>query len=177
MCIRDRSVTFAAAVTSNSGIGVPTGTVTLTSGTMKLAKVSLSSGVASYTTATLTAGTKSITAVYSGDSNFATSTSSALSQIINKATTTTALSSSLNPSTFGQSVTFTATVSPQYSGTPTGSVTFKLGTTKLATVTMSGGAAMYTTSTLPSGSDTIMATYSGSGNFTKSSASIVQTVN
>jgi len=171
-----QSVTFTATVTPSSGGGVPTGTVTLKSGATKLATVTMSGGVANYTTATLTAGTKSITAIYNGDSTHATSTSTALSQVINNATTTTALSSSPNPSTFGQSVTFTATVSPQYSGTPTGSVTFKLGTTKLATVTMSGGAASFSTSTLPRGSDKITATYNGSGSFTNSSGSIVQTV-
>lgn len=170
-------VTFTATVVPNSGTGVPTGTVTFKYGSSTLAKVSLSSGMATYTTATLTAGTKSITAVYSGDLTYAASTSAALSQVINKATTTTALTSSLNPSTSGQAVTFTATVSPQYSGTPTGSVTFRLGTTVLATVTLSGGSASYTSSTLPTGADTISATYSGSGNFTSSSASLAQTVN
>jgi len=170
-----QSVTFTATVSPHYS-GAPTGSVTFKQGTMKLAMVTLSGGVANYTTATLAAGTKSITAIYNGDTNFTASTSAALSQVINKATTTTALSSSPNPSTFGRSVRFTATVSPQYSGTPTGSVTFKRGTTKLATVTMSGGVATFATSTLPRGSDTITAIYNGSGNFTKSSGSIVQTV-
>ena len=172
-----QSITFTATVTPNSGTGVPTGTATFESGTTTLAKLSLNNGVATYTTATLTVGTKSITAVYSGDTTYATSTSAVLSQLINKATTTTALTSSLNPSTSGQSVTFTATVSPEYSGTPAGSVTFKLGSTRLATVTMSGGAASYTTSTLPTGSDAINATYGGSANFATTSASITQIVN
>jgi len=52
--------------------------------------------------------------VYSGDSNFFGSTSKAVSQVVSKATT--ALASSLNPSNFGQSVTFTASVAPQFSG-------------------------------------------------------------
>ena len=53
---------------------------------------------------------QSITAVYSGDSNFTTSTSSALSQTVNQDSTTTSVASATNPSVYGQSVTFTATV-------------------------------------------------------------------
>jgi len=172
-----QSVTFTATVAPTSGTGVPTGSVTFKSGTTTLAKVTLVSGAASYSTTALTVGMKSITEVYSGDSTYTTSTSAALSQVINKATTTTTLTSSQNPSTSGQLVTFTATASPQYSGTPTGSVTFKLGTTPLATVTMSNGVATYTTSTLPSGSDTIQATYNGSSQFSSSTNSLVQMVN
>jgi hypothetical protein len=172
-----QSVMFTATVTPNSGTGVPTGSVTFKSGTTTLAKVSLTSGTATYSTAVLTVGTKSITALYSGDATYATSTSAVLSQVISKATTTTLLTSSPNPSTSGQSVTFTATVTPQYSGTPTGTVTFKLGTTTLKTVTMSGGVASYSTSTLPTGSDTINAIYNGSASFNGSSNSITQTVN
>jgi hypothetical protein len=45
--------------------------------------VTLSSGVATFSTSSLAVGTQSITAVYSGDTNFTTSTSSALSQVVN----------------------------------------------------------------------------------------------
>jgi hypothetical protein len=138
---------------------------------------SLSGGSASFTTATLKVGTTAVTAVYGGDSNFAGSKSKALSQVVNKATTTTTLTSSLNPSKLGQSVTFTATVTPQFSGTPTGTVTFYDGTTLLKTVSLSGEAAKFTTSTLTSGVHTIAATYNGSTSFTGSSASLTQTVN
>jgi Bacterial Ig-like domain (group 3) len=70
----------------------------------------LSGGSAGFTTSTLNAGTNSVTAVYGGDSNFVGSKSKALSQVVNKATTTTTWVSSLNPSKVGQSVTFTASV-------------------------------------------------------------------
>ncbi len=52
----------------------------------------------------------SITAVYGGDTNFTTSTSSALTQTVDQDGTSSAVSSSVDPSVFGQSVTFTATV-------------------------------------------------------------------
>src|SRR5437870_12403189 len=72
----------------------------------------LSTGVsgttASMSTYSLAVGTHSITASYAGDANFNSSTSSILSQLVNKADTTTALTSSVNPSKFGQSVSLTA---------------------------------------------------------------------
>jgi hypothetical protein len=137
----------------------------------------LSGGSASFSTSTLTAGAHSITAVYGGDSNFAPSTSKAVSQVVNKATTTTTLASSQNPSNFGQSVTFTASVTPQFSGTVKGSVTFYDGATALKTVGLSGGVAKFATSALTLGAHTITATYNGSASFTGSSASLTQTVN
>ena len=128
-------------------------------------------------TTTLTVGTNLIQAVYGGDPNFAGSKSKAVSQVVNKANTATTLASSQNPSNVGQSVTFTATVTPQFTGTVTGSVTFYDGTTALKTVSLSGGVAKFTTSTLTSGSHSITATYNGNASFTGSSASLTQTVN
>ena len=122
-------------------------------------------------------GTDYIKAVYGGDSNCAASTSKAVNQVVSKATTTTTLASSLNPSNFGQSVTFMASVTPQFGGTVKGTVTFYDGTTILKTVALSGGVAKFTTSTLALGSHSITATYKGSANFTGSSASLTQTVN
>jgi hypothetical protein len=118
-----------------------------------------------------------VTAAYGGDSNFGGSTSKAVKQVVDKATTTTTLASSLNPSNVGQSVTFTASVSPQFSGTVTGTVTFYDGTTTLETKSLSGGKAKYTTAKLTAGVHTIKATYNGSTDFTGSSASLTQTVN
>jgi hypothetical protein len=92
------------------------------------------------------------------------------------ASTTTSVASSLNPSTFGQSVTFTATITT--SGTPTGTVTFKDGATTLGTGTVSGGAATYTTSALTAGPHTITAVYGGdSGHGTSTSSVLAQVVN
>jgi hypothetical protein len=78
-------------------------------------------------------------------------------------TTTTTLTSSANPDVLGQSVTFTATVAPVSpgSGTPTGTVQFKDGTTVLATVPLTNGVATYSTSTLGQGAHSITAVYSG----------------
>jgi hypothetical protein len=91
--------------------------------------------------------------------------------------TSTSLTSSLNPSTSGQSVTFTATVSSG-SGTPTGTVTFKDGATTLGTVGLSNGQAPFPTSTLSAGSHSITATYNGSSTYSGSTSAVfMQTVN
>jgi hypothetical protein len=97
---------------------------------------------------------------------------------VNQANTTTTLVSSLNPSDYKQAVTFTATVSPQFSGTVAGTVAFYDGATLLKTVTLSGDKAKFTTSKLTSGTHSITATYNGSTDFTgSSSAPLTQTVN
>ena len=104
-----------------------------------------------------------------------------LSQVVNKAATTTTLTSSLNPSVVGQAVTFTATVSitDPVPGPPTGTVTFKDGTTTLGTGTLdASGVATFTTSTLAAGRHSIKATYNGDASFkTSTSAVLTQTVN
>jgi hypothetical protein len=93
--------------------------------------------------------------------------------------TTTALSSSANPSVFGQAVTFTATVTPASgSGTPTGTVTFMDGSATLGTGSLSGGQASLTTSFFVLGARSITALYSGDLHFLPSTSStLTQTVN
>jgi hypothetical protein len=171
-----QSVTFTATVTGTGG--TPTGTVTFKDGSTTLGTGTLSGGTTTFSTAALAVGSHSITAVYGGDSTFLGSTSSALSDKVNKASSTTTLASSLNPSEPRQSVTFTATVAAKApgAGTPTGSVTFKDGSTTLATVALSNGAASFTTSALAAGNHPITASYAGNGNFNGSSGSLTQTV-
>lgn len=175
-------VTFTATVTpAAGGMGTPTGTVTFMDGNTVLGTGTLNaSGVASFTTTTLSAGGHAITAVYNGDSSFARSSSAAVSQTVNRASTATALTSSLNPSMAGQAVTFTAFVSPTApgAGTPTGTVTFMDGATVLATSPLTAGRATFQTTTLSVASHQITAVYSGDSNFTGStSVALTQTVN
>jgi Bacterial Ig-like domain (group 3)/Beta-propeller repeat len=175
--IYGQAVTFTATVTSYVGAPSDGETVTFMKSTKVLGTGTLSGGSASFTTSTLLAGTNYVKAVYGGDSNLLGSTSKPVDQVVNKAATTTTLTSSQNPSNFGQSVTFTASVTPQFGGAVTGTVTFYDGSTALKTVGLSGGVAKFTTSTLTSGAHNITATYNGSGNFDGSSASLTQTVN
>jgi len=165
------TVKFTATITPSGA----SGTMTFKDGTTTLGTGTLSSGKATYSTSTLAVGSHSITAVYGGDSNYNGSTSSALSQTVNKANSTTTVASSKNPSTFGSSVTFTATVTPS---TATGTVTFKDGSTTLGTGTLSGGKATYSTLMLAAGSHSITAAYGGNSNYNSSTSStLTQTVN
>jgi hypothetical protein len=91
--------------------------------------------------------------------------------------TTTTLATSLNPSLRGQSLTFTATVTPTGSGTPTGTVTFADGGVAIGSATLAGGGATFTTSTLAAGMHSITAIYGGDTNFAGSTSSALsQTV-
>ena len=132
----------------------------------------------------LPVGGHTITAVYSGDMNFSTSTG-LLTQTVNLASTTAVVSSAVNPSVFGQSVTFTATISVQSpgAGTPSGTVQFQVDGSNVGSpvsVTSSGGqtTASFSTAALSVAAHTISTAYSGDASFAPStSAPIAQTVN
>ncbi len=171
-------VTLTASVSSTAGAPPNGENVTFMSGATSQGTAPLSSGVASLTsTELMTATADSITAVYAGDANFAGSTSTAVSQVVDKASSTTTLTSSLNPSTAGQSVTLTATVSGQFGGIATGSVAFSYGSgTSLGSATLSGGTASLATTALPTGTDSVVAVYNGDSNFAGSTSNTVSQV-
>jgi uncharacterized protein YgiM (DUF1202 family) len=118
----------------------------------------------------LSVGSHSLTVVYGGDVNYQTSTSNAVTQTVNKASTTTTLTSSANPSTYGANTTFTATVSP--SGA-TGTMTFKDDGTTIGTAMIGQGSGSYATSALSVGSHSITALYGGDGDYTGSTSAAV----
>ncbi len=166
-----QSVTFSASVTP----GTVTGTIQFLDGSTVLGAAAVSGGAATLSLSSLSVGPHSITAVYSGDANDATSTSAVLSQTVNKLVSNMALTSSANPSTYGQSGGFTAAVSPV---TATGTVQFLDGSTVLGAVTISGGVATLSFSTLSAGAHSITAVYSGdTSDATSISAVLTQTVN
>ncbi|QBB69027.1 Ig-like domain repeat protein [Pseudolysobacter antarcticus] len=172
----NQNVMFTATVSATApATGVPTGTVTFKDDTTTLCNVvALSAGIATCASSTLSTATHSITAVYSGDTNDLTSTSTVLLQVVNKAISTTTLVSYLNPSTFGQSVTFGVNVTGQ---SPTGTATFKDGTTTLCSaVALNSGLAICASSTLSVGTHTINATYSGDANNAASNATALSQV-
>jgi len=171
-----QSVTFSATV-SPKGAGTPTGSVTFRDGSRILGRSPLNGGTAKFSTAALAVGRHCITAAYSGDTNFAASKSPALHQLVNRATTTTMLVSSVNPPTVGSSVTFTVTVGPQYGGTPTGTVTFKNGATIMGKVQLRGGRAIFKKVFTSAGTKSITASYNGNANFAPSSAGLTEAFN
>ena len=135
--ISGESVTFTARVTASSG-PTPTGTVTFKHGGMVIGTGTLSGGIATLAYSALTVGAHSMTASYSGSSTDRSSVSPVLTQTV-LPTTTTTVASSVNPSTSGESVTFTARVTASSGPTPTGTVTFRHGGIFIGTGTLSGG--------------------------------------
>ena len=186
-----QSVTLTGTVTVQNDAFIPTGVVNFYDGGSFIgdARINASSGVATFTTSTLPAGTDDLTAIYPGGGNAGgspdgaltghPSTSDTVKEVINPAATTTGLTSSVNPSTVGQSVTFTATVANGSANVPTGTVTFLNGTTTLGTGTLnSSGVATFATSALPAGTDEITASYGGDANNNASvSSALAQVVN
>jgi hypothetical protein len=184
-----QTVTFTATISVTApGAGTPTGNVTFRDNGVNIggcASQTVAANVATCTLTTLAVGTHPITATYNGDASFnASSVSNIISQLVNKADVTVALSSGPNPSVFGQLVTFTATLSVTAPGvgTPTGNVTFRDNGVNIATCssqTVTAGTATCSLSVLAVGTHPVTATYNGDGNFNASSTSniINQVVN
>jgi len=170
--------TFGASVTLTATLNpsVPNGeTVTYLDGTTSIGTAKTSGGKAALATAALAQGGHSITSSYPGDANYQASTSSVLTQTVNLGVTTTKLTSSPTASTYGSSVTFTATISPSVPGGEV--VTFYDGSTSIGTGTTAGGKATLTSAALAVGSHSITSSYPGDANFAGStSAVLTQTV-
>ena len=169
----NQSITLTANVSGHPGTA--TGNITFMEGsTIIAANVTMSSGRATFTTSSFTVATHAITAVYNGDANFNSSTSSTLNQTVNKANTTISVNTSSNSSIHGHLITFTANVT---GAGASGTVAFMDGAAALGNATLSAGTAMFNISTLPVGNHSITAVYSGDGNFSDStSAALTQTV-
>ncbi len=169
-----QAVTFTAVVSSTLGAPPNGETVTFLQGKNTIGTGNLKNGAATFTISTLTTGgADNIKATYPGDANFASSTSSAVAQVVNEAPTTTTVISSQNPINVGQSVTLTANIVPEYGGVVTGNVSFFSGSTRLGTISVSGNAASLTTTSLASGNDSLTATYKGSNTFLTSTSGAV----
>ncbi|MFZ3218000.1 MAG: Ig-like domain repeat protein [Candidatus Acidiferrales bacterium] len=180
------SVTFAAVVTPNQTVSPgPTGTVTFASNGVTIGTaVPLSNGQAQVTTSSLPGGNLTITAQYSGDTDYNGSAASLQENVQLLATTTTV--STTNPAiSQGTSVTLTAQVAPVHSGGPTltgnvqffSAITAEGGDNPLsAGVTLVNGQAQLTTSTIPAGTQLIFALYYGDANYASSTASVAEQV-
>ena len=190
-----QAVTFTAVVSGSAG--VPSGSVVFRAGSTTISgcdAVSLASGRATCSTTGLAVGTHSITATYGGDTAHNGATSAVLTQTVNqpapppppppppppeKVASSVSLATSLNPSTSGQAVTFTAVVSGS-AGVATGTVVFRAGSTVISgcsAVSLSSGRASCSTSSLAIGSHTITAAYGGDTVYNPgTSGAITQTV-
>jgi YVTN family beta-propeller protein len=188
--VAGQAVTFTAVFGGTgfppAGAPAPTGSVTFMDGSNPLgAPVSLpTSGQIAFTTSTLSAGPHTITAQYSGDGNYAGSSSNSVTQNVNQTATLLSLTSSANPSVVGQALTFTSALSgtssvPPGVPAPTGTVTFTVdGAVFGSPVSLSGELAAISITSLVAGSHTVSAQYSGDSDYAASSSNVVtQTVN
>jgi large repetitive protein len=156
------------------GAGTPTGVVTVTDGSqLCTANLPVTTCVIAFTSI----GAKTLTAQYSGDSNFNSASSSGAAHTVNKAGTTTGISSiAPNPALFGQSTAITTSVivNAPGVGTPTGVITITDGTVS-CTATLPTTSCSLIFNVL--GTHTITATYSGDANFNTSNGTSPLTVN
>src|SRR5258707_11154055 len=162
-------VTFTATVTPSAA----TGSVQFLDDATVIGTVAVASGIAAFSTSSLTQGSHSITVSYSGDSSYQGATSTAVAQTV-KGTSSVIVASSANPSVTGQAVTFTATVTPSAAS---GNVQFLDGATVIGTVAVASGVAAFSTSSLTQGSHSINASYSGDSSYQgATSTAVAQTV-
>jgi len=145
--------------------------ITVTTGAKLFGRALARNGAVTLDTNTITQACTTSTTTTTTASTTTTTTAST--------TTTTKVTSSTNPSTAGQPVTFTATVTAANASTPTGSVEFFDNGASLGTVALdSAGHATLTSSALGSGNHSITAVYSGASRFSSStSAALTQTIN
>ena len=175
---------FGSAVTMTASVsatdGPVTGTVVFSDGGKQIASADLAKGSATAQVSDLSVSQHPITATYKGNENTQGSTSATVIQTVTKdeVGTSTTLSSSNNPSTSGQSVTFRAKVNPvSGTGVPTGKVNFLDGGALLGSADLDSGTASFTTSRLSDGTHAIVGMYLGDSNFSLSNSSVLtQTV-
>jgi hypothetical protein len=151
---------FSVGATASSGLAVSfgaTGNCTISGATVHITG----------------AGSCTITASQAGDTNYNAASGVSQSFNIAKAASATAVSSSLSPADFGQSVTLTVSVSSA-AGTPGGTAQLKDNGTNLGTLVSLNAAGVGTLSTsgLTPGTHTITADYSGNANFLTSSGTL-----
>jgi YVTN family beta-propeller protein len=173
-----QQVTFTATVNFISALPTPGpaqgATITFKEvGTILAGPISLISGSqASFNTSTLPIGSHTITAEYSGNANFQPSTGS-VTQVVNKTPTSTILTSSKNPLTFGEAVSLTATATSAF-GTPSGFVQLFDGPVLVGVQQLDGtGSTIFSftciagncSSTLSAGFHSITAVYNGDSSY------------
>jgi hypothetical protein len=169
-----QAVTFSAKVKSRYGTIPDGGSVAFYDGVKMLGLETLTGGTATYTTSSLSGNAHILWAVYTGDKVFTISRGSK-QQVVEPLPTTTALVSSANPSSLGQAVTFTATVTSA-GPTPTGRVWFKDGTTSMGAATLNRGVGKLTKSKLTVGKHPITAHYLGDAASGKSTSPVLDQV-
>jgi hypothetical protein len=178
-----QSLSFTATVTDTGGGTItPNGTVTFRNastnevlGIVALTATGAGQAQATLITSALSVGTHDITATYNGSLDFAIGIPSPpASQTIVQATSSMVLTSTANPSRFGQTVTFRAQMSSNSGAIPTGQVVFKNAGVLVGTGFIDAtGLATFTTNALAVGTHAFTAEYAGTTNFSASNIGAV----
>jgi hypothetical protein len=157
--------------------GQPTGSVTVLGDGVPLGTAPVVNGTATFDTAALHAGMRSITATYGGDANFDGSTASAIQQNVGKAQTAVD-ARPRTPLFIGEMpfITVFVNVTPGSSLVPTGAVSISEGGANLGTQALSGGVATFSLTPFAVGNHTLVVNYGGDPDFEASSETIIQSV-
>jgi hypothetical protein len=156
--------TITATVKVTQGAGTPTGLVTFTSGPTVLGTANLNTSGTATISPLLAPGNYSIVAIYAGDTNDGGSQSAPLALTVAQAQTVTVVTAVPNPSSWLESITFTATVAGS-GAMPTGTVEFFAGGAVIGAAPLNtSGVATLTFSNLAIGTYAITATYMGDAN-------------
>jgi hypothetical protein len=157
----------ATATTLYPGVGTPTGTVDFQAGTTLIGSAQLVDGVAILDSSTVPSGSQAITATLEPSTNFLGSTSPQVDQLVSESSTLTVLSGA-NQGVDGQSLTFTATVTPiaPATGVPSGFILFEDDFYPIGTETLdANGMATITVPISGVGSHSISAIYASNGDY------------
>lgn len=173
-----QAVTLTAQVSASApSTSTPTGNVIFSIDGVDQTAVPLVGGTATLVTSALTAGARDIVAKYQGNASFSPSSATLTGKhTVSAVATTTTLGLAPNPSSFGQTVVATATVSAT-GITAAGNVVFTVDNVPRAPVPVVAGMATLSDATLSVGTHTISAEYFGTNNFIGSaSGTSTQTV-
>lgn len=182
--LQDQEVQLTATVAAVSpGSGDATGTITFLAGTEPIGSAPLSGGTAVLAVSDLAPGSYQLSARYAGDDDYRASASEAVSHTVIEGTavvaTSTVLTSSTNPSTYGELITFRAEVAAADDSTPAGTVQFSVDGQDFGGPVAVGPDGTAESATLASpdpGDHTVIAAFTPEPGFAGSGDILVQTV-
>ncbi len=150
-----------------------TGTITFKDSATTIGTASIGHGSGSLTISSLSVGSHTLTAIYEGSPSLSESTSNTINQTITKGQPSVILTSNSNPSVQSGSVQFSAVLTPSDG---TGTITFKRDATTIGSASVGRGSGSFTTNSLPLGSHSISAIYSGNASYLSATSSTLTQV-
>lgn len=162
---------YSATLTASITPSAATGTISFYDGSVLVGSTGIVMGTATLSSTFMSAGSQSLTAVYSGDTTYISTTSSPFTLTVGNpgpTPTVTTLTLSETSAEAGDTVTLTATVTPSLA---TGQVNFLDNDAPLATAVISSGTATYSMTFNIAGDNNIVAVYQGDTFYSPSASS------